>query len=316
MTIICLIKIRFSQIFREIKDAGIFRAIFLIAVITPLLLLFLYKKLPEQRYDYAIPIVAILLIFIVHRNRKDYFFLSKISKSPVWIFFVEYFVFSAPLLGLLIFFGLNVQALMYIVLLAVICFIKPSPKGSKTKTYSALINYIPVVMFEWRSGIRTNLLVIIFLYGLGLAGIFNIWLAVVSLALLSLIFSTFYGVNESQKILIASEQKSAIFLCAKIGQHVKYWALFLLPLLLIAFVHYQNWMLILAAFFAAINLMIFAILVKYTYYRPSSTVFLSQLITSIAWLFSIILPISIFVFLLNIYLYIKAKHNLNYYLDA
>jgi len=295
---------------------GMLRAVFLLAVIVPLLALFLYRRLSVQGYDYVILGIALLLIFIIHHNRKDYFFLSKLSNPPAWIFFVEYFVFSAPLLVSLLFFGLYAQALMYVVLLSVICFVKPSPKGAKTKTYNALVKHIPVAIFEWRSGIRMNLPAIFLFYSLGLAGIFSIWLSAASLAFLSLTFCTFYGAYESQKILIASEQNADVLLRFKIGQHVKYWSLMLLPLLLVAFVHYQYWMFILAAFAAAVNLLIFAILAKYAYYRPASTSVLSQFVSSLAWLCSIILPLSIFVFLINIVLYFKAKHNLNYYLNA
>ena len=315
MFITYLIRIRFLQIFREIRDMGMLRAVFILVGIAPLLALFLYSILSVQGYDYTILGAAILLTFLIHHNRKDYFFLSKLS-NPVWIFFAEYLVFSAPLLALLFVFGQYIQALIYIVLLLIICFVKPSPKGAKTKTYNALVKHIPIAMFEWRSGIRTSLPAIFLFYGLGLSGIFNIWLSAVSLALLLLTFCTFYGANESQKILIASEQNADTFLRHKIGNHIKYLVLCLLPLLLIAFVHYQYWAFILAAFAAAVNLLIFAILAKYAYYRPSSNGMLSQFVSSLAWLCCIILPLSIFVFLINIVLFFKAKHNLNYYLNA
>ena len=303
------------QIFREIRDMGMLRAVFLLAVIAPLLTLFIYRRLPVQGYEYAIPGMALLVVFIIHRNRKDYFFLSKMSNPPVWVFFVEYFVFSVPLLVLMSVFGLHIQALMYLVLLSAICLIKPLPKGTKTK-YGAWVKHIPAAMFEWRSGIRVNLPAILFFYGLGIAGIYSIWLSVASIILLSLTFAAFYGANESQKILAASEQSADVFLQCKIGQHTKYWVLFLLPLLLVASAHYQYWTFILAAFAAALNLLIFAILAKYAYYRPASTGVLSQFVVSMAWLFSVILPLSILVFLTNIVLYFKAKNNLNYYLNA
>ena len=316
LLIIHLIKIRFLQVFREFRDMGMFRAVFLMVAIVPLLTLFLYRRLSIHGYDYAILGVVLFLIFIIHHNRKDYFFISKLSNTPALIFFVEYLVFSVPLLVLLFVFGQYVQALLYIVLLLSVCFVKPAPKGAKTKTYNSWMKHIPIAMFEWRSGIRVSLPAIILFYGLGLAGIFNIWLSVVSLFVLSLIFCTFYGANESQKILVASEQNTDVFLRCKIGQHVKCWALFLLPLFLIAFVHYQHWMYILAAFAVSVNLLIFAMLAKYAYYRPVSNGILSQFIISLACLLSITLPLPILVFLTNIVLYIKAKHNLNYYLNA
>jgi hypothetical protein len=307
MLIIHLVKIRLLQAFREIRDMGMFRGVFLIIGILPLLALFLYRRLSVQGYDYAIIGGVLLLIFIIHRSRKDYYFLSKLSNPPVWIFFVEYLVFSLPLLVLLLIFGHYVQLFMYIALLSAICFVKPLPKGAKTKTFNAWVKHIPTAMFEWRSGVRVSLPAIIILYGLGLAGIFSIWFSVVSLVFLSLIFSAFYGTNEAKKILIASEQSADVLLRCKLVQHVKYWALFLLPLILLAFIHYQYWAFILAAFAASVNLLIFAIHTKYAYYRPASTGMLSQLIVALAWLCSVILPLSVFVFLTNIVFILRRK---------
>ena len=234
----------------------------------------------------------------------------------MWVFFTEYIVFSVPLLILLVVFGQYAQLLIYSALLLAISSVKPSPKGVKVKTYNAWVKHIPSGMFEWRSGIRASLPGIVLFYGLGLAGVFSIWLSATSLILLSLTFGVFYGASESQKILAAPELSAGDFLQHKIGQHLKCWVLFLLPLLLAAFVHYQYWPYILAAFAAVVNLLVFAILAKYAFYRPASTGGLSQIVGSMAWLCSILLPLSVFVFCVNIILYFKAKHNLNYYLDA
>jgi hypothetical protein len=313
MLIIYLIKIRFLQAFREIRDMGILRAVFLMAVIVPLLALFIYRRLPVPGYSYAVPGVALLVVFMIHRGRKDYFFLSRLS-NPVWIFFAEYLVFSVPLLVLQVAFAQYAQVLIYAALLLCICLVEPSPKG--IRTYDVWVRYIPAGMFEWRSGIRMSLPGIIPFYATGLAGVYSIWPSAASIILLSLTFGTFYGANESQKMLAASESGAGDFLRCKIRQHVKYWMLFLLPLFAVALVHYQYLFHILAAFAATVNLLVFAILAKYAFYRPASTVGLSQIITSIAWLCSILLPLSILVFTVNIVLYFKAKHNLNYYLHA
>ena len=316
MLIIRLIGIRFLQMFREIRDMGMLRAALLITAIVPLAAWYIYRRLPVQGYNYAIPGIALLLIYMIHRSRKDYFFLSKLSISPVWVQFTEYFVFSLPLLVLLVIFGQYIQLSIYTALLLAVCSVKPSPKGITDRTYSAWVKHIPAVMFEWRSGIRASLPVIVLFYGLGFVGIYNIWLLAISLILLSLTFTAFYSANESQKMLAAHELNAGNFLHFKIGLHVKCWILFLLPLFLSAFVHYQYWPYILAAFAAVVNLLVFAILAKYAFYRPASTGGLSQFVGSMAWLCSIILPLSVFVLCVNIILYFKAKHNLNYYLDA
>ena len=304
------------QMFRGIRDMGMMRAVLVLAAIVPLLALFIYQRLPTKGYNYAIPGICAMLIYMIHRVRKDYFFLSKLAINPIWIFMTEYLVFSVPLLVLLVIFGQYAPLLIYPALLLVVSSVKPSPKGITGKTYHAWVKHIPAGMFEWQSGVRASLPGIVLFYGLGFAGVFNIWLSATSFILLSLTFGAFYGANESQKILAAPELAAGDFLQHKIGRHIKCWALFLLPLLLAAFVHYQYWPFILAAFAAVINLLVFAILAKYAFYRPASTGGLAQLVSSMAWLCSIMLPLSVFVFCVNIILYFKAKHNLNYYLDA
>ena len=79
MTVIRLVKIRFLQAFREIRNMGTIRAVFLMVAIIPLLTLFIYRKLPTPGYNYLIPGIVLLLVFMIHRSRKDYFFLSKLS---------------------------------------------------------------------------------------------------------------------------------------------------------------------------------------------------------------------------------------------
>jgi len=295
---------------------GLFRAIVIFAALLPLLFLYIYNRLQVPDYEYFISCFLLLVVFFIHRNRKDSLFLSKLLNPPVWIFFVEYFVFLLPFLLLLCFFGFYLKILIFIALLLVICFVKPSPKVQKTTKYNFFTKYIPVTMFEWRSGIRVNLPAIVFFYCLGLVGIYEIWFSAVSIALLSITFCTFYGANESQKILIASENSAGVLLRCKIKQHVKYWSLILLPFFLISIIYYEYWFFILAVFAATVNLLIFAILAKYAYYRPASNGVLSQLISLFAWLCSIALPLSILVFFTNIFLYFKAKQNINYYLNA
>jgi hypothetical protein len=73
MLIVHLLKIRFLQAFRGIRDMGMLRAVFLIVVIVPLLALFICRRLPVQGYNYAVPGVSALLVFMIHRGRKDYF---------------------------------------------------------------------------------------------------------------------------------------------------------------------------------------------------------------------------------------------------
>ncbi len=311
-----IIPIRFKQLFRAICQIGIARVIFVVAVLL-LLTAFLYQQLSVPVYNYAIPGITLLLVCMIHRGRKDDRFLFKISNAPVWVCFVEYLVFSIPFIAMLLICRQYIQALLYVVLLFPICCTTPSFKSLKgTNTYNKWIKHIPARMFEWKSGFRTSMFAIILLYTLGLAGCYNIWFSAVAVAALCLIIGSFYGENEPLKILATAEQSTFNFLKNKILQHIKYWILFLLPLFLIALTRTVYWPYILAAFVATLNLTIFTILSKYAFYRPATSAGLSQFINAMAWLCTVMLPFSVFVFFVNIFLFFKAKHNLNNYLDA
>ncbi len=295
---------------------GLFRAIILLMVLVPGLTLFLYQKLPDPRYAYASVGIALLFILMIHRSRKDYRFLAKVSAIPTLTIFTEYLAFSIPFLALLVVSRQYLPILSYIVLLFPVCFIAPSSKNTRERTYSRFVKYIPPGMFEWQSGFRGSLLAITLLYAVGLAGIYRIWLAAVSVGLLMMTFLTFYAENESRQILCASEQSVGDFLKSKLFRHVGYWTIFLLPIFATALVHYEYAPYTLAAFAAVINLAVFAVLLKYAFYRPAASVGISQLIGAFAGLCTIILPLSVVVFVTNIILFFKAKQNLTYYLDA
>ncbi len=305
------------QLYRGTRDIGLFRMLFILAVCFPMLVLFLHRYLVVTQYSYAIAGLVLLLVFMVHRSRKDYNFLSKLSySSPEWMYYIEYIVFSLPFLILLIICKQYVPALLYVLLLLSVCFIIPSSKEAKSRLYTGVIRCIPAGMFEWQSGFRNTFPAIVLFYALGIVEIYQIWFAAVALILLAMIFISFYYGNESRQMLVASGQTPAKFLMYKLLRHVKYWILFLSPLFLLSFIHYEYWLYILIAFVAAINLLAFAILLKYAFYRPATVSGISSMIGTLAWLCSIILPFSVFVFAANIVLFVKATRNLNQYLSS
>jgi hypothetical protein len=184
------------------------------------------------------------------------------------------------------------------------------------KTYSTLIKYIPSGLFEWQSGFRKNMIAIILFYALGILGIYKIWFSAISVFLLIMILCSFYSEYEPRKILETSELNASKFIKAKLIRHIKYLILFIFPIFLLSFIHYEYWSYIVISFFVVINLQVSAILLKYAYYYPNVISGTHQLIGSIILLFSIILPISIIILFLNFLLYNKAVRNLNNYLNA
>lgn len=312
--ILSLIKIRFSQIYKGIKDIGLFRAIVLIIVLIPLLFVFLYKRLQIPNYNHIITGVALFLVFMIHRRRKDYYFLFKLSKHPGLTYYIEYLFFSIPLIIIYLFANQYFHILGFILLLILISYTIPNAKTNRI--YLSIIKYVPAGLFEWQSGFRKNLIPTILFYIFGLLGVYKIWFSAISVFLLIMLICSFYSECEPRKLLDATELNASSFIKNKLFRHVKYLILFILPIFALSFVHYEYWLYIIVSFLVVINLQVGAILLKYAYYNPNILSGTHQLLGSIILLLSVILPVSIIFLFLNIILYYKSIRNLNNYLNA
>ena len=308
--IISIFKIRFLQIYRSIGDIGLFRAIILLIALFPLLILFLYNYLPTHNYNHVITGLWLLIIYFIHRNRKDYNFIFKISNKPFLAYLSEYLLFSIPFMVMLAITAQYFHICITSIVLFGISLIVPSSKVKRV--YSFLIQYLPDRLFEWQSGFRKNLIPIILFYTVGLLGVYKIWFSAISVFLLIMLICSFYSECEPRK----SELNASKFIKNKLYKHVKYLTLFILPIFVLSFIHYEYWLYIILCFLVVINLQIGAILLKYAYYNPNIISGAHQMIGSIMLLLSVILPISIIFLFLNILLYYKSVRNLNNYLNA
>lgn len=312
--ILKLIKIRFLQIYRELVNFELLRALLILLIIIPILLVFLYTRLDIQYYDHSITGTAIFVVLIIHRKRKDYNFLCKLTDFPAFVFFSEYLLFSIPLIIILLLKDHIIHTLLYVLFLFAISFL--IPKALKNKTFPAFIKLIPKGMFEWQSGFRKNLPALFIFYPIGIMGIFSIWFSIVSIIFQMMIICSFYAECEPRKILEASEQCSNNFLKSKLINHIRTLIIYILPIFIIALINYDYWIYIMISFFVVVNLLVSALLLKYAYYTPDYISGAHQFFSSILILVSIILPISTIILLLNIFLYFKALRNLNQYLNA
>jgi hypothetical protein len=178
------------------------------------------------------------------------------------------------------------------------------------------LQLIPTGMFEWQSGIRKNLVALILFYIPCLFGFYHIGLSAVSLFLLTIVFVSFYSEYEPLNMLIAGTVGSGKFLLAKVIRHAGLFAIILFPLMLIAFIHKDFRWLTAGYFLASLNLVTFAILLKYYQYRPGAYSGAHQMLTTLACVVSVILPVALFFILINLFLAIGAHRNLRTFLDA
>ncbi|MFZ4520893.1 MAG: hypothetical protein ACOYNC_04275 [Bacteroidales bacterium] len=308
-----LIRLRFLQLYRGSGSLGLFRVILVVFIFVPLVALFLVQRIKEHPWQFAVPAVALYILWMVHNTRKDYHFLTAIGLQPQKIYLAEYVVFTLPLTVLLLWAGLYIHALAFCAILFFITFAIPSKAQISKRPIS--IGIIPAGMFEWQGGIRKNLVVIIVFYIAGLAGFYQVWIPALSLLFLTLVFISFYSEYEPLNTLAASGYGSRQFIQTKLLRHTGSFTLLLLPLLLSALAYGEFHWEITGYFLASVNMVVFSILLKYYQYRPGAYSGAHQLLTMLVCLISIILPVALILIFCNLFLFFGADGNLKKYLN-
>ena len=308
-----LIRLRFLQLYRGSGDLGLFRVLLLVVVLFPLLTLFLVQRISYNPYSIAIPAASLYIIWMVHGKRKDYHFLTANLLHPKTLFLSEYSLLMLPVAALLLSAALYIHVLVFYTIIILIALSVPTPEMKLSLT--AKLRFIPSGMFEWQSGVRKNLFVLVLFYIPGLLGFYQVWLSAASLLLLTMVFVSFYSEYEPGNMILACDCGPWRFLARKVARHAGCFALFLLPLFIIALTH-DDYRLIAAGYFlASLNLLIFSVLLKYYQYRPRAYSGAHQLLTTLACLISVILPVTLIIAGFNIFLAAGAHKNLKRYLD-
>ena len=239
-------------------------------------------------------------------------FMNTITPSAPWVFFGEYLFFTLPVVALLLTAGLFFYIPVFWLIAAGISFTRPNRQQQRSS--SRLFRLIPRGMFEWQSGLRKNLVVIIIFFLTGLCGFFHIGLSAASLFMLTMVFVSMYAELEPQNMLEAREVQEGAFLNRKIVTHSFIFSLLLLPVVAVACVHTEYLLYTLGYFFVAVNLLVFSILLKYYNYRPSSFSGAHQVVATITCFTSVILAIAPLVLIMNLFLYAGARKNIRQYL--
>jgi hypothetical protein len=309
-----IIRLRFIQLYRGSADIGLFRALFLAIVLLPLISLFLIQRVGVHPWPIVIPVGTLYIVWLIHSRRKDYHFLLTIAPHPERVFMAEYVLFTIPVTVLLLSAALYLHVLIFCATILLLAFSVPARVSTISRTVRLPI--IPAGMFEWQSGIRKNLVVIILFYIPGLFGFYQIWLSALSLLMLTMIFVSFYSEYEPLNMLAAGGYRSWGFLTRKVTRHVGCFALFLLPLFILAIVNSEYRLITAGYFLASVNLLAFSILLKYYQYRPGAYSGAHQMLTTLASFISVILPVAILVAVFNVFLAAGANQTLKRYLNA
>ena len=307
-----LLYIRKRQLVYELKQLGIYS----IAIFAIVVSVIYYTYTVYQDTVFALLITASIAIscYTFHSFRKDKEFLYLHSGSYHFSLYLEYSIFTFPLILMCLF---TSQWYCFFILQIILLIIPLSKITIKERTiFRNLSRLIPAFYFEWLSGIRQKYLQIIFVYILALA---LSWVKILPLFLLwylTLIISSFYNEFESVVILREGNKSSRDFLRKKLLKHSILLIFFYLPVLIINNLFNPDFIILnLGLLLSQIALLIFVMCFKYSNYVPNQIQYGNNLLVILVSLCASI-PVFLPVPLIIAYKYYSnAKNNLKEYFN-
>ena len=308
-----IIHIRIKQIIRILFQIGIFRVIFLFALLA-FALFYLFNVLSEKSSGMLIILGGYaLLILLIHIKRKDKIFLNIYAKRTQSIFFVEYLLFSFPLIIPLIYYGLWIYLSFFILCLFLISFLNIEIK--KSSINSIFQRVIPDSIFEWKAGIRKYLIPFVVIWFVGFLTSFFVASVPIVIVILGIMILNFYELNEPLQILLADELNAKRFLIKKIKNHLLLFSILIMPLALLFVIFNHEYYYILLIEYVIFSVLIsYTILLKYAFYQPNIKSGAMQIFTTIG-VISLFIPVFIpLILILSIKFLFQASNNLKFYL--
>lgn len=308
-----LFQLRGKQIYRIILELGKIRI--------PLYLLglaFFYRIyfdiVSNSDFNVFVALGLSLILLIIQLKRDDIDFLSSVLSNHRLYLFTEYLLFSLPFSFI---FLLHKEFLMFAGIIGfsgLLTFIK-KPQTNTPSIFNRLIDIIPDESFEWKSGIRQSLFLIIPIYIAAIIGSYQMPVIPVAILILWLITFSFVEKGEPLSHLIALELSPKEYLIHKMGKQVILFNCMVAPLALIYIVlHYNEWFLIIGILSVQCFLNIYIVIVKYAFYTPNEESKAAQTMSGLG-VISLIIPFFIPVVIgLSIKYYFQSIQNLTTYL--
>ena len=161
-----IISIRRKQLVRALNGVGLFRVVFLLILLCAILY-GVFMQLHDIVISNYIFAGFISLIVAIHLRRADKDFLKTYFEKYKLIYFVEYFILSLPLIVCLVYYQHWLQTVVWLIALAFAVNVEFEIKQRSLNT--KIQRLIPSNCFEWKSGVRKSLFVIIILWVIGIA---------------------------------------------------------------------------------------------------------------------------------------------------
>lgn len=314
-----LLAIRTNQVKRFLWELGVVRSILIVGVII-VAFIAIWIQLQSTLIAWVIVIAYTFSILNLQLSRPDKKFLKLIHPNPQLILVVEYLCLSIPLLILFVLKGYFFQSFSIILIPFLLSFLKASI--SLKFKFQFEFSFIPATAFEWKVGLRQNLIVILTTQLLGLYFYQFQVSFFITILLISIIVSSFY--LEMESLLMLESQlkilKQPYYLAKKIGTSFLLFWVCTLPLSIVFMIfHFNFWYLLLGTWLLSLLLFTFAILIKYAFYEEGKDQkFILGTLQAIAIIFLIIpfvsgFPTPILLLLMSIYFFRKTQKNLQEY---
>lgn len=307
------LSLRIKQFIRILDELGVLRVFILILaigfggkILIPKLLINVYSTL----------IFVTLLIFIasIHFSRKDKKMLKTLQISRYRLFFLEYFFMSIPFFIILF---LSTSYLYIFVTLIFIFLISlfNYTFSFKRKRVLLSLKFLPVVDFEWVSGMRKTWFYLLFFIFLGIGLSKHIFIIPLYFAAISIIIATFYFESEPKNFLSCFGLSANKFLKMKIFSSSRLFTILAIPLfVLFLFMHLDNVLLLLFTMFSSYIIIILSVVLKYAFYEPGKKLENNIIIISLSVFFFLVPYLAAIPLVLLIVYYRKAIRNLKLYL--
>ena len=307
-----LLYIRTRQLKREISGLGIYTVLFLIAVVYAVV--FFYIKYRQGSHAWYLVSLLAFLCLLIQYKRKDKGFIFKHISNPHLQVFAEYLLLTLPFSVSAIFTKSWYIFPALLFTLGILPFVKPL--AVKRTYYKNLSSIIAAENVEWISGIRKNMIPVLFLY---LAAACTCWISIVPLFflwLLTMVCCSFHQESEPVQVLREGDLSASNYIIKKMMVSARYIMVLYIPVLVVNALFNGNHVLLNLLFIPAqLCVVCFTICLKYSTYKPGRNLCGNNIPLAIVSMGSVIpyfLPVPA---ILSVSYFYKAKKNLKQYLD-
>lgn len=306
-------RIHLMQAKRSVIALGLFRLVFFALMVFMLAFAIFKGLLTTEENPWMVGAVLLFLLLFIQIRRRDKTFLRIHFDDCRYILMVQYLVLAVPVLFFIIYYQNWFALLVLAIGIFLIPFIDIKLKFKYVNSF--ILKWIPDVLFEWKAGLRKTLplIVLAFISGLGFSSFTGS--VPLSIFVLGVIPLTYFEKGEPVQMLLAPELPVGKLILTKFKWHAWIFTVLCIPLIAAFMVfHIQLWYIVAVEFILFITLHLYNLILKYAFYTPNEKAAATgpfAAFGAVGIIIPVLLPI---VWVLMIWLYLRAKANLKPYL--